>query len=201
MTRPASSRTRTAPACVARGDAGNSVRQRLRRMRRRSASGGVELGRRGEQLVGEPSPRIRSSCAASAASRSSPSALGTTPRTWWTLSRPPRSRRPRRPCRGARPAPGASPTSSTGASHSALEVGDPRPQRPGVVLAKRLDVADLEPGPLHRQHGLADVDQLAVGEHVAADERAPADLRAADRADGVVEQPALRRARTSCRMP
>ena len=57
-----------------------------------------------------------------------------------------------------------------------LQVGDPAAQRPGVVLAQRLDVAHLEAGPLHRQHALADVDQLAVGEHVAADERRPPEL-------------------------
>ena len=51
-----------------------------------------------------------------------------------------------------------------------LQVGHPAAQGPGVVLAQRLDVADLEAGPLHGQHHLADVEELAVGEDVAADE-------------------------------
>ena len=76
-----------------------------------------------------------------------------------------------------------------------LQVGDPRPQRPGVVLAQRLDVADLEAGLAPSpSRTLADVDQLTVGEHVAADERRPPHPRSADRADRVVEQPTLRAA-------
>ena len=74
----------------------------------------------------------------------------------------------------------------------ALQVGDPRPQRPVVVLAQRLDVADLEAGALHRQHALADVDQLTVREDVAPDERRLPELRSADLADGVVQQPTRR---------
>ncbi len=79
---------------------------------------------------------------------------------------------------------------STARSQSRLEVGDPAAQRARVVLAERLDVAHLEPGALHRQHhGVAHVDQLAVGEHVAADERRAAERRSADRRDRVVQQP------------
>jgi len=48
------------------------------------------------------------------------------------------------------------------------------------VLAQRLDVAGLEPGALHGQHDLADVEQFAVGEHVACDEGLAAHHRAAD---------------------
>ena len=65
------------------------------------------------------------------------------------------------------------------------------------MLAEGLDVAHLEAGPLHRQHALADVDQLAVGEDVAVDERRPSELEPADRADGVVEQPPLGPQRTA----
>ena len=51
-----------------------------------------------------------------------------------------------------------------------IEVGDPCLERPDVVFAQRLDVVNFEPGRFHRQRDLADVDQLTVGEHVAADE-------------------------------
>ncbi len=51
-----------------------------------------------------------------------------------------------------------------------LQVGDPVVQGPGVVLPQRLDVAHLEPGPLHGSDHLGHVHQLAVGEDVAADE-------------------------------
>ena len=68
-----------------------------------------------------------------------------------------------------------SPTRATASSQRASRLATQAAQRPGVVLAQRLDVADLEAGPLHRQHRLADVDQLAVGEDVPADERAPPD--------------------------
>ena len=57
----------------------------------------------------------------------------------------------------------ASPTEATAASQLASRLAIQRAQRPGVVLAQRLDVTHLEAGPLHRQHALADVDQLAVG--------------------------------------
>ncbi len=72
-----------------------------------------------------------------------------------------------------------------------LEVRHPGPQRLGVVLTKGFDVAHLEAGLLHGQDDLAHVDELAIGEHVAADERSGADPRAAHTRDGVVEQPAL----------
>ena len=56
-----------------------------------------------------------------------------------------------------------------------LEVGDPGPQRQGVVLAQGLDVADLEAGLLERaDHGRQRL-ELAVGEDVALDERASVD--------------------------
>ena len=121
-----------------------------------------------------------------------PSADGTTPRTWCTLIAPASKPTPSRPCTAATPAPGVA-DGGDGVVPVRLEVGDPAAQRPGVVLAQRLDVAHLEAGPLHRQHRVADVDQLAVGEHVATDERRAARGVAADRADGVVEQPATRR--------
>ena len=81
---------------------------------------------------------------------------------------------------------------ATAASQFGLEVSHPGTQRAGVVLAQRLRVAHLEAGPLHRQHRVADIDQFAVGEHVAPDERVATQLRAADRRDGVVQQPPRR---------
>ena len=103
-----------------------------------------------------------------------PSPSGTTPSTWWMLVAwysnaerraghvEPPDPRPRLADQLDGPVPGR------------LEVGHPRPQRQRVVLPQRLDVTDLEPGPLHRADAVADVDELAVGEHVAADERARA---------------------------
>ncbi len=57
-----------------------------------------------------------------------------------------------------------------------------------VVLAQRFDVAHLEAGLLHGEDDPADVDELAVGEHVAADEGATIEPRAAWRGDRVVEE-------------
>src|ERR1035438_4960328 len=48
---------------------------------------------------------------------------------------------------------------------------------PRLALAKSLDVGALEPGALHREHDVADVEQFAVGEHVPAKEAPRPDLR------------------------
>ena len=74
-----------------------------------------------------------------------------------------------------------------------LEVGHPAVQGPGVVLPEGLDVADLEPAPLHGPDHLGHVSQLAVGEDVAADEGPAAEHRAARLGDGMVEQATGRR--------
>ena len=66
----------------------------------------------------------------------------------------------------ARPSPAAATAPSQSRSRLAIHARNVR----GVVLAQRLDVADLEPGALGRVDDRGDVDQLAVGEHVPADE-------------------------------
>src|SRR3546814_247903 len=119
-----------------------------------------------------------------------PSAPAATPRTWWTAS-PPSSKPTAEAAMysrhtRARPAP----TRSTASSQRASRLATHWRSGPRVVLAQRLDVAHLEPGVLHRPDRVADVQQLAVGEHVAAHEGAAPELRAADRGDGVVEEPA-----------
>ncbi len=120
-----------------------------------------------------------------------PPAAWTTPRTWWTLI-PPSANPTAEPAMYSRQHAGAGLTDEPDRLLPVrLQVGDPRPQRAGVVLAQRLDVADLEAGSLHRQDGVADVDELTVGEHVAADERRAPQSRPADGTDRVVEQPAL----------
>ena len=72
--------------------------------------------------------------------------------------------------------PGPGPTSRTAASQfaSRLRTQHRRVQR--VVLAQALHVAGLEPGALDRGDDVADLVQLAVGEHVALGE-APIDER------------------------
>src|SRR5262249_5906841 len=68
-----------------------------------------------------------------------------------------------------------------------LQVGDPAPQRAGVVLAYRLQVTHLEPGTFQQTHGGADRGEFAVREDIGVDEpvdavaglvgqRAPRDL-------------------------
>ena len=61
-------------------------------------------------------------------------------------------------------------------------------ERLRVVLTERLDVPDLESLLLHGPDHLGHVEQLAVGEHVAADERSRSQLGATRRRDGVVQQ-------------
>ncbi len=73
-----------------------------------------------------------------------------------------------------------------------LQVGHPRAQGAAVVLAQRFDVAHLEAGGLHAQDRATDVEQLAIGEHVASEERARPERGVTGVGDGVVEQPAPR---------
>ncbi len=71
-----------------------------------------------------------------------------------------------------------------------------------VVLAQALHVAGLEPGALDRGHDVADLVQLAVGEHVALGEAPAQDVRCPTvvvllarvvrTADAVVQEPPLR---------
>ena len=67
---------------------------------------------------------------------------------------------------------GPAPTSSTASSQRASRFATQCRSVLRVVLAQRLDVADLEAGFLHDRDDAADLVQLAVGEHVAVDEAA-----------------------------
>ena len=70
-------------------------------------------------------------------------------------------------------------------------VGNPATECQGVVLAERLRVADLQARALHRLDDLGDGVQLAVGKHIASDERLGGARPRADLRDPVVEkQPA-----------
>ena len=78
-----------------------------------------------------------------------------------------------------------------------LEVRRPAGERPRVVLAQVLLVADLEAGRVHPRDQLADRQQLAVGEDVAVDERVRGAGVGVGPGDAVVEQPPARRAASS----
>ena len=174
--------------------------ERVATSRRRGGGGRGRFGRRHTfnrraNLAREPRRARQIQSARVSGMAASPVGVGTTPSTWCRLTPPsvkPTAdpamyRRQMRAC--------GSSAAATASSQLSSRFAHPRLERAGVVLAERLDVADLEAVALHRQHGVADVHQLAVGEHVASDERTPAELRAALRGDRVVEQPAGRHER------
>ena len=69
-----------------------------------------------------------------------------------------------------------------------LEVGQPVAQRERIVLAQRLDVADLEAGFLHRRHDVGHRMQLTVREDVAGQEGVGRRGLGVQAGDAVVEE-------------